>query len=458
MKKPFLEQQRERWEQLVAKGKAAGIAKDMSAVVEYFEAAYKVSRNFSKKDPIRLQSAYYLGFAKFVSSDKTDAIEYLVEYLSHPNSINQSTKEVADIQMLLGDCYYPSDYEKAEEHFQKALEIKQKLGLPTLEVDTMIGTIRMLKNDYSGAIPLIQSAYEAQKRQDKNAAQQLAVQLAYAHKELGDSSGETKWQKENLKYRIPKTSFSSEEKNIEIRADVPKGWGKDSLSHFLEASQQNELASFVSLNAKYKELQNIHDRFLENRRNLILAVTPTINQRYADVDFDKLNLEPKDWLELYFYLRTQAAFAGASKLALSAQIPEMYMLLRGVLENAMYAFYVWKKPDKKDVWLARDDSPQAKSAAKGEFKVSNMYLAIESVDSTLKNDVYKLYNDTIDMGAHPNVKTFVDHSVQKNEDGALTLAVTTLNAGQLESALDDVAATGDLVFRLFKAMYPDLID
>lgn len=458
MKKPFLEQQRERWESLIAKGKSAGREKDLTAVIDYFEAAYKVSRHFSKKDRIRQQSAYYLGYAKFSTNDKTGAISYLNEFLSHPESAQGSEKEVADVHTELGACYYGSDNEKAAEHFEIALEIKRKLSLSTLEVDTMLGAIKLLKNDYVGAIPLYESAYNIQKTEDKEAAQQLAVQLAYSHKELGDKSGETKWQKENLKWRIPKTSFSSEEAEIKIREDVPQGWGKDSLSHFLEVSQQNELSTFVKLNDKYGKLQKINDRFLENRRNLVLAITPTILERYDDIDFEQINLEPKDWLEIFFYLRTQAAFGGASKLALSAQIPEMYMLLRGTIENAMYGFYVWKKPDKKEVWLARHDSPQAKTTAKNEFTVSNMYLAIAAVDNTLRDDVWKLYNETIDMGAHPNVKTFIDHAVQKNEDGALSLAVNTLNPGQLDKALDDVSATGELVFRLFKAMYPEIID
>lgn len=458
MKQPFLNQQRERWNSLIAKGKSAGLRKDLRSASEYFEAAYKTSRNFPKIDGIRQQSAFFLGYAKFQMNDKTGAISYFAEFLDHPESAQGSEKEVADVHSLLGACFYASDNEKATEHFEKALVLKNKLGLPTLEVDTILGAIKMLKEDYTGAIPLYESAYKVQKYEDKDSAQKLALQLAYAHRELGDTSGETKWQKENLRYRNPKTSYMSEEGKLQIRSDVPQGWGNDTLSHFLETSQQNELSTFVKLNIKYKTLQRINDRFLENRQNLVLAITPKIIERYDELDFEQLNLEPKDWLEIYFYLRTQGAFAGASKLALSAQIPEMYMLLRGVIENAMYGFYVWKKPDKKDVWLARDDSPEAKSAAKSEFKVSNMYLAIASVDSTLKDDVYKLYNDTIDMGAHPNVKTFVDHSVQKIEDGALSLAVTTLNPSQLDKAMDDVAATGNLVFRLFKAMYPDLID
>jgi len=47
---------------------------------------------------------------------------------------------------------------------------------------------------------------------------------------------------------------------------------------------------------------------------------------------------------------------------------------------------------------------------------------------------------------------------QKNQDGALSLAVALLNRDQQDDLLEDTIATGDLIFRLFRAMYPDLIE
>ncbi len=38
------------------------------------------------------------------------------------------------------------------------------------------------------------------------------------------------------------------------------------------------------------------------------------------------------------------------------------------------------------------------------------------------------------------------------------MAVALLNRDQQDDLLEDTIATGDLIFRLFRAMYPDLID
>jgi tetratricopeptide (TPR) repeat protein len=167
MKKPFLVSQKERWEYLISKGQLAGRNKDSVSAIEYFEAAYKVSRYFSKRDRIRQQSAYYLGYAKFATSDKTGAITYLEEFLKHPKSAEDSENEVADVHTELGACFYGSDNEKATEHFVKALQIKKRLGLSTLEIDVMLGSIKMMREDYAGAIPLYESAYQVQKKRMK---------------------------------------------------------------------------------------------------------------------------------------------------------------------------------------------------------------------------------------------------------------------------------------------------
>ena len=322
----------------------------------------------------------------------------------------------------------------------------------------MLGTIKMLEHKYAEAIPLLEMAYNVQEHSNIESAQKLCVQLAFAHKELGDTAGEMKWQKANLKMRDLKTAFTTEKNELIINTEVPDGWSNDSLSHFFEGSRQNELATFVKKPDEYKELRKINDRFMENRKNLILSIIPTINERYKDVAFENIELEPEEWLEAFFYLRTHASFAGAARLGLSAQMPEMYMLLRGCIENAIYGFYVWKKSELKTIWLKRNDSEADKEAMKEKFTVSKIKRTLGEVDSNLRDEIMQMYEETIDQGAHPNVKAFVDHAVQKNVDGALSLAVSILNPDQLDSALANLTKTGELVLRVFKAMYPNLID
>lgn len=443
---------------MVTRGKQAGSRKDLKGASEYFEAAYKVSRSFSKKDVLRRDSAYYLAYAKFIEEDKTRAAALFQEFLDHPLISEADGIKVASALSLIGTIHYGSDNAKAAEYFEKALEIQRRLGLSTFENETMLGTIKTLEHKHAEAIPHYEAAFDKQKHRDVDSAQNLSVQLAYAHKELGDKDGEMQWQKANLKMREKKTAFTTEKQPITINTEVPDGWAKDGLSHFLEGSRQNELATFFQRRAEYEQLKKINDRFLDNRTNLILTMMPTINERYKDINFENIELEPEEWLEAFFYLRTHASFAGAARLALSAQLPEMYMLLRGCIENAIYGIYVWKKPELKSVWLNRNASEADKQAMKDQFTINKIKKVLSLVNENLGDEIIQMYEETIDQGAHPNVKAFVDHAVQKNEDGALSLAVSILNPGQLDSALTNVAKTGVLVLRVFETMYPKLID
>ena len=458
MKPNHLEEQQKRWNTLVERGKAAGRKKDLKESGAYFEAAYRVSRSFAKKHPIRRDSAYFLAYSKFVEEDKKRAEVLFNEFLDHP-LINEAEKtKIAGAWSLLGSIHYEGDQERAAECFAKAIELQKALGLASFENELMLGTIKMLEHKYAEAIPLLEMAYNVQEHSNIESAQKLCVQLAFAHKELGDTAGEMKWQKANLKMRDLKTAFTTEKNELIINTEVPDGWSNDSLSHFFEGSRQNELATFVKKPDEYKELRKINDRFMENRKNLILSIIPTINERYKDVAFENIELEPEEWLEAFFYLRTHASFAGAARLGLSAQMPEMYMLLRGCIENAIYGFYVWKKSELKTIWLKRNDSEADKEAMKEKFTVSKIKRTLGEVDSNLRDEIMQMYEETIDQGAHPNVKAFVDHAVQKNVDGALSLAVSILNPDQLDSALANLTKTGELVLRVFKAMYPNLID
>lgn len=458
MKQPHLEKQRERWDTLIRRGREAGRNKDLKGASAYFDAAYGVSRSFPKKDQIRRQSAYFLGYAKFVENDRTRAAGLFQEFLDHPTIEEAEEKEVAGALTILGTIYYGIDNAKAAVFFERGLEIQRRLGLSTLESETMLGSIKILEHEYRQAITYYEPAYEKQKTRDPASAQQLTVQLAFAHRELGDTDGETKWQKANLNLRDLETAFTSERTVLKISPDMPDRWARDSLSHFLEVSRQNELATFTQRKSEYDVLKTLNERFIGNRKNLILTIMPIINKDFNDSDFKDIELKPEDWLEAYFYLRAHAAFNGAVRLALSAQMPEMYMLLRGCIENAIYAFYVWKKPETKIVWLSRNDNEASRQAVRDEFTITKIKKALGSVDADLRDGIMQMYDETIDQGAHPNVQAFIDNAVQKNENGALSLSISILNHELLDSALNNLAKAGELVLKVFKAMYPSIID
>ena len=61
----------------------------------------------------------------------------------------------------------------------------------------------------------------------------------------------------------------------------------------------------------------------------------------------------KDWFSALFLYRSHAALLGGVRLALSGQVPEAYMVLRGCLENALYGLYISRNSESVVTWLNR---------------------------------------------------------------------------------------------------------
>lgn len=99
---------------------------------------------------------------------------------------------------------------------------------------------------------------------------------------------------------------------------IPIDWGRDYLTSFLDACMNNTYAIFQNQHEWYRRLSDI-------------------DQTYHKLN-DNLDSNP----ELYgglFALRCHSAYLGASRLVLSGQVPETFMLLRGCLEAALYGLY-----------------------------------------------------------------------------------------------------------------------
>ncbi len=180
---------------------------------------------------------------------------------------------------------------------------------------------------------------------------------------------------------------------------IPPGWGQDSLSQFIENAWHNTFASFQNLKASYTLLNDVHLVFDNIAHNL--DRTP-------------------DWFASFFLFRAHSAFLGGVRLALSGQIPESYMVLRGCIENALYGLYLSRSPASQETWLRRHDDEESKQAMKKEFTIANLFKAVQSEDARLSGIAKDLYDRTIDLGGHPNERAFFSVMKQTKDDSKRT--------------------------------------
>jgi hypothetical protein len=106
---------------------------------------------------------------------------------------------------------------------------------------------------------------------------------------------------------------------------------------------------------------------------------------------------------------SHAAFLCGVKLALSGELPPAYMVIRGCLEDALYGFFLFHNPHLKAVWMARQQSKDAKTKVRDEFKIGRMKKLLKEKNSPIATQFDVAYEATIDFGAHPNSLAFTSH-------------------------------------------------
>ncbi|MBM4308523.1 MAG: hypothetical protein FJ123_17495 [Deltaproteobacteria bacterium] len=220
---------------------------------------------------------------------------------------------------------------------------------------------------------------------------------------------------------------------------IPPSWADDSLSKFIQDALGNIYATFHNLKTPYNKLKETHDLFAKIVDNI--EGTP-------------------DWFAAFFLARSHSAFLGAVRLALSGQVPEAFMVIRGCLENALYGLYVTRSPSSQETWLRRHDDEESKKKVRREFKISNLLDLLEKNDKKLRSIAGELYERTIDYGGHPNEKAFFSVAKKSLNEHKITIQSAYLigNEPALQLCLKSCAQIGLCSLSIFQLIYKERFD
>lgn len=119
---------------------------------------------------------------------------------------------------------------------------------------------------------------------------------------------------------------------------------------------------------------------------------------------DLLHNSPDSML-IMFLGSAHGAFIGAVRMAASGQLPETFMLLRGGIENALYALHIRADPappDRAAAWARRSGGEAELKRVRQEFAVGNVKRTLKSRSAALHDLVAELYDRCLDLGGHPN--------------------------------------------------------
>ncbi len=222
----------------------------------------------------------------------------------------------------------------------------------------------------------------------------------------------------------------------EAERQKPAGWGKDDLSSFLGQCNGNAIATFARLPGRFSRLRDLD--------SLFVTTSASLNNRQG-------------WLPPVLFIRAHASFRGAVGLAMACQLPEAYMVMRGCLENSLYAFYLHRNPELSEIWLRRTDSAEARQRVKDKFKIGVMLDLVEKEDARIGSNLRVLYEQTVDMGAHPNEESFTTNAQLTQDSGTRQIQMMILNCEPipLQVCLKTLAQVGVGSLRVFERIYPE---
>jgi hypothetical protein len=162
----------------------------------------------------------------------------------------------------------------------------------------------------------------------------------------------------------------------------------------------------------------------------------------------------------FLFVRSHSAYLAACRLAMSGQLVEAHAVLRVGIEHTWYGLHIARDPApyaRMEIWLRRNEGPDALARCKNEFTVANVRATHEQVDAGAAADVKALYELLIDYGAHPNQLGVLAAARNAADDGSRTYSVGILYPEELPVmfTLRLAAAVGVAALRVFRHIYPE---
>jgi hypothetical protein len=214
----------------------------------------------------------------------------------------------------------------------------------------------------------------------------------------------------------------------------PPGWTDDELSTFIEATHQNQYATFF-------------------KKRSAMSKLVAIDAQFAKVTKGWLN-PPSEVLAMLF-IRCHGAFRTAASLAMSGQAAEMYVQCRAMLEYAAYAVHIHRDPALAMVWLNRHQSAAEMEAQKAAFSHRKVAASVTAANMRAGKRFEDLYQRAIDFGGHPNERSVTGNMRMVEEtDRRVMLAVLLHGDGpELDVALTTAAQCGMVSLEMMQVIY-----
>ena len=191
----------------------------------------------------------------------------------------------------------------------------------------------------------------------------------------------------------------------------------------------------ISSNLEKEEAGSYFISTLENVKTACVNEKKLYN-KYISVDelYRKLiaNLDnTPEYVSGLFVLRSHSSFLSAGYLAFSGQLADSFALQRSVIEAALYGHYMKTDTEKAEVWLRRNEEG-GKQKSRNLFTYGKVIKNLKKQDSGTASIIDKLYSETIDFGAHPNMASIMSNVSIVEEEHESSFKLNYFNVGNIQ--------------------------
>lgn len=217
---------------------------------------------------------------------------------------------------------------------------------------------------------------------------------------------------------------------------IPANWGKDTLSEFLLAADQNRLATFSQKPQAFAKLAAIDGCFA-------LATKDILN--------------PENEITALLLFRATGYYRSACGAAMAGQVAETFVFTRALLEAAAYAVHVHQNPTAADAWLARHVDADGFKRSRDAFATKTLEKSISRKNPETAAQFMQLYQQAIDHGAHPNQRSLTTTMDMREKANRLEITHTILNGDgvALDFALIGCARAGVVALDILSIPYAE---
>ena len=201
----------------------------------------------------------------------------------------------------------------------------------------------------------------------------------------------------------------------------PSDWDQYSLTVFLGKLERQTVATFANTRAQVQPVLDVDETLIEK--------TPAIFHQPQKHELAGSML----------FTRMFSVLRAAARLVFAGQQYEARAVLRSALECGVYGWALTTNDGLRNVWQHREDNDETRKAARKALQWDSLKIALRNKSPQIEKKITAIYDNLIDLGAHPNPGGIVEGMFPSVNAEGNTMLMTQFGGGTPESIADGLS-------------------